>query len=199
MTDTPENPTKPRRLVLPVVIVVAVLSLLYYQLRTGDPQSLPSVLIGKPVPDFQLAALPGAPSPTGSPVPGFSSEDLKKGRVSLINVWASWCAPCQVEHPLITDLARQGIPVYGINYKGDTPAGAKRFLARLGNPYKAIGVDDTGRVSIDFGVYGVPETFVIDGAGRIAYRHAGPLTEEVIAQKLKPAMEKAAKAAPPQS
>src|SRR5690606_30373939 len=103
----------------------------------------------------------------------------------IVNFWASWCAPCIVEHPVLMALSREsGVPVFGINYK-DKPDAARKFIGRYGNPYKAIGVDDTGRTAIDFGVYGVPETYVIDGKGRIVLRHAGPLTPEAVEQQIK--------------
>ena len=161
--------------------------------RSGDPSRLPSVLIGKPVPEFDLAAIPRLENDSGAPMPGFSSSVFKTGKVSLLNVWASWCAPCALEHPELVGLAKQGIPLYGINYKGDTADAARRFLLRHGNPFLAVGMDLTGMTAIDFGVYGVPETFVIDGSGRIVLRYPGPLTAEVIADKIMPAIRKAEK------
>ncbi len=134
-----------------------------------NPSEVPSVLIDKPVPEFILPALEGAG------VPGFSSADLASGEVVLVNVFASWCFPCRVEHPLLMRLAEDpSIQIYGINYR-DKPLDAVRWLAELGNPYKRIGADERGRVGIDWGVYGVPETFIIDREGRIRYRHVGPL------------------------
>jgi len=180
-------------LLLPLVLVVALLGLMLVSLQSGDPSRLPSALIGKPVPEFNLAAIPRLENESGAPVPGFSSAALKSGKVSLLNVWASWCVPCLAEHPQLAELAKQGVSLYGINYKGDTSEAARRFLARHGNPFLAVGVDETGMTAIDLGVYGVPETFVIDGSGKIVLRYPGPLTPEIVAQKIKPAMEQAEK------
>jgi cytochrome c biogenesis protein CcmG/thiol:disulfide interchange protein DsbE len=191
--ETPAKGKPKAMLILPLAVVVALLGLMAYALQTGDPSRLPSVLIGKPVPEFTLAAVPRLENESGAPVPGFSSSVFKTGKVSLLNVWASWCAPCAVEHPELVGLAKQGIPLYGINYKGDTPDAARRFLLRQGNPFLAVGMDLTGMTAIDFGVYGVPETFVIDGSGRIVLRYPGPLTTEVIADKIMPAIRKAEK------
>ena len=196
-TTAPQEPPAKSRsravLILPLVLVVALLGLMSYALQSGDPSHLPSVLIGKPLPEFDLAAVPRLQNESGAPVPGFSSASLKNGKVSLLNFWASWCAPCVAEHPELVELAKQGVPIYGIDYKGDTPEAARRFLTRHGNPFLAVGADETGMTGIDLGVTGVPETFVIDGSGRIVMRYQGPLTAEVIAEKLKPAMEKAGK------
>jgi cytochrome c biogenesis protein CcmG, thiol:disulfide interchange protein DsbE len=191
-----EKPAKGKpkaMLILPLAVVVILLGLMAYALNTGDPSRLPSVLIGKPAPEFTLTPVPRLETEAGTPVPGFSSSVLKNGKVTLLNVWASWCAPCAVEHPQLVDLAKQGIPIYGMNYKGDTADAARRFLQRHGNPFLAVGMDTTGMTGIDFGVYGVPETFVIDGAGRIVLRYPGPLTAEVIADKIMPAVRKAEK------
>ena len=163
--------------ILPVCIFVGVGIGLAVGL-TRDPSTLPSVLIDHPVPEFALPPLPGRDGP------GFTSADLKGG-VSLVNVFASWCVPCRVEHPLLRALAREGIAIYGINYKDD-PAAARRFLGRYGNPFARVGADRSGRVAIDWGVYGVPETYVIGGDGKIAFRHVGPLTEDAIKDKLLP-------------
>jgi cytochrome c biogenesis protein CcmG/thiol:disulfide interchange protein DsbE len=132
---------------------------------TRDPGTLPSALLDRPVPAFQLPGLNGGE--------GFSSEDLK-GRVSLVNVFASWCVPCRVEHPVLMRLAEEGVPIFGINYK-DPPDQAQAWLAELGDPFAKIGADRDGRVGIEWGVYGVPETFVVDAEGRIRHRHVGPI------------------------
>jgi cytochrome c biogenesis protein CcmG/thiol:disulfide interchange protein DsbE len=177
-------------LLLPLILVVALLILLLVALRSGDPSRLPSALIGKPVPEFDLPPVPRASSDFG-PVPGLSSATFRKGEVSVLNFWASWCAPCIAENPQLIELAKRGVPLYAINYKESSPENARRFLARHGNPFRAIGVDQDGLAAIDFGVYGVPETFVIDGGGRIVYRYAGPLTPETLSGKIMPAIESA--------
>lgn len=194
MTERTEpTQSRPKRRLLifiPLAVTLALMGLFLVALQTGDPQKLPSVLIGKPVPSFALAAVPkdGGGGPAW---PTFSSADLARGQPSIVNVWASWCAPCLVEHPHLMELAQtSGVPIYGINYK-DKPDAARRFLGRFGNPFTAVGMDDTGRTAIELGVYGVPETFVIDGAGRIVMRHAGPLTPEIVARDIKPALARA--------
>ncbi len=139
-----------------------------------DPREVPSTLIDDPVPNFSLPPLEG----TG--VPGFSSADLRAGEVSLVNVFASWCFPCRIEHPFLMRIAEDGIaPIYGINYK-DSQSKAASWLAEWGNPYVAIGADEKGRITIDWGAYGVPETYVVDQAGVIRYRHVGPLFPEIL-------------------
>jgi cytochrome c biogenesis protein CcmG/thiol:disulfide interchange protein DsbE len=162
---------------LPGLVFLVLAGLFLFQLKWGrNPAELPSVLINKPVPAFRLAPLEGLTA-GGSPVPGLSNEDLK-GRVTVVNVWASWCGPCRQEHPLLVELARDpSIRVVGINQK-DNPDNARRFLGTLGNPYAAVGVDPNGRASIDWGVYGVPETFIVGPDGTIRHKHIGPLTPE---------------------
>ena len=145
----------------------ALLAVVFYSRLGTDTTVLPSPLIDKPAPEFALPPLPGDGA-------GFSSADLK-GKVSLVNFFASWCVPCRAEHPVLNALARtKRVPIYGINYK-DKPEAARAWIAELGNPYTRIGADD-GRVGIEWGVYGVPETFVVDRQGRIRYKHVGPLT-----------------------
>jgi cytochrome c biogenesis protein CcmG/thiol:disulfide interchange protein DsbE len=143
-----------------------------------NPREVPSPLIDKPAPAFSLPRL-------DDPEKKLSRDDML-GKVWLLNVWASWCAPCREEHPLVIDLAkRQVVPVYGLNYK-DTRAAAKNWLAQLGDPYQATVFDQDGRVGIDFGVYGVPETFVIDQRGIIRLKHIGPLTPQVVREQIEP-------------
>lgn len=172
----------PRRrwFVLAPLIVFALLAALFLvRLFSGDPGRLPSALIGKPAPSFALPALEGLMR-DGTPVPGLSTADLKGG-VTVVNVWASWCAPCREEHPVLVELAKDpSIRLVGINYK-DQPENARRFLGALGNPFAAVGEDANGRAAIDWGVYGVPESFVIAPDGTIAYKQVGPLTAEAIA------------------
>ena len=164
---------------LPGVIFLVLAGLFLFQLVQGrNPAEVPSVLINKPVPTFSLAPLEGLAT-DGKPVPGLSNEDLK-GRVTIVNVWASWCGPCRQEHPLLVDLAGDpSVRLVGINQR-DNPDNARRFLGALGNPYAAVGVDPNGRASIDWGVYGVPETFIVGPDGTIRHKHIGPLTPENI-------------------
>jgi cytochrome c biogenesis protein CcmG/thiol:disulfide interchange protein DsbE len=148
-----------------------------------DPAAIPSALIDRPVPAFRLPPLEGAGKPA------LAREDLRD-RVALVNFFASWCAPCRVEHPLLMRLAAEKrVAVYGVSYK-DAAADSLRFLSQLGDPYAAIGWDRDGRVAIEWGVYGVPETFVVDRAGRIRHRHVGPLTDEALVRVLRPMIAK---------
>jgi cytochrome c biogenesis protein CcmG/thiol:disulfide interchange protein DsbE len=152
------------------LLVFAALGFLLFKGLYGDPSSLPSALIGKPVPAFDLPAI------TDSGIPGLKDVDLKQGKVTVVNVWASWCVPCRDEVPLLMELGkRTDIVLVGINNK-DEAANATRFMATLGNPFTAIGADVSGRAAIDWGVYGVPETFIVDGAGVVRHKHVGPLT-----------------------
>jgi cytochrome c biogenesis protein CcmG/thiol:disulfide interchange protein DsbE len=186
MTQTVPQPAL-RRLgvALPLIVFAALAALFWFALSAGDPANLPSALIGKKVPDFTLPPLEGL-SAAGTKVEGFATKDLTGGEPTIVNVFASWCVPCLQEHPLLMALAEQpGVRLYGINYK-DEPASARRFLGRHGNPFARVGTDASGRAAIDFGVYGVPETYVIDGDGRIAFRHVGPLTEQAVRQKILP-------------
>ena len=151
---------------------------------------IPSNLIGKKV-DFKLETMPGLNTNSGQPMQAFSSNTLTKGQVSIVNVWASWCVSCRAEHRFLERLAkRSGVPIYGLNYK-DTASAGRKFLARFGNPYEAVGMDKRGRVGIDFGVYGVPETFVVDGKGIIRYKIPGPVNDAIIEKELLPAIKKA--------
>jgi len=189
-TEKAPQPRAMRRwgVVLPFVIFVGLAGLFWYALRTGDPSRLPSAMIGKPVPQFTLPPLDGLKGEDGAAVPGFSSADLAGGKPTLVNVFASWCVPCLEEHPTLLALAKEpGIRIYAINYKDD-PDSARRFLGRYGDPFERVGIDSTGRTAIDFGVYGVPETYVITADGKIAYRHVGPLTERAIKEKILPLM-----------
>jgi cytochrome c biogenesis protein CcmG/thiol:disulfide interchange protein DsbE len=187
------NETSPvsRRLLvlLPLAMFLAIAALFLFRLGAGDPSKLPSVLIGRLVPGTPLPAVEGLVR-DGKPVPGIANADFK-GAVSLVNVWASWCVPCHDEAPLLMQLADdKRIRILGINYK-DQPDNARRFVGRYGNPFAAVGADQNGRVSIDWGVYGVPETFLIGRDGRIAYKLVGPISPENLASTLKPQIEKA--------
>jgi cytochrome c biogenesis protein CcmG/thiol:disulfide interchange protein DsbE len=152
-----------------------------------DPDALPLAIQGKIVPDLTLTALPGKTD--------FTSADLKKPGVKVVNFWASWCAPCRVEHPNLMALKKQGLKIYGINYK-DKPQDALGLLSELGDPFTALAADQSGRNAINWGVAGVPETFVIDGNGRILLRYPGPLTLRIIDTVLRPALAQAAAATP---
>src|SRR5690606_22948784 len=152
---------------------------------------VPSALIGRPVPAFSLPPLEGLSGPGGAPVPGFSDAELKRGEVTIVNVWASWCAPCRQEHPLLMELAAEpGVRLLGLNYK-DNPENARRFLGALGNPFGAVGVDESGRAAIDWGVYGVPETFIVGPDGTIRHKHIGPLTPDSLSGTFLPALRAA--------
>ena len=148
-----------------------------------DRNDLPSARAGHPAPVVQLEPLADRTLLT--------DEMLRSGEVTLVNFWASWCPPCRAEHPLLNALAEEGVLVYGVNYR-DTPERALEFLEDLGDPYAAIGADPRARMGLDWGVVGLPETFVIDGRGNVILRHAGPLTEEVVETRLRPAMARAA-------
>ncbi|HYM30011.1 MAG TPA: DsbE family thiol:disulfide interchange protein [Candidatus Cybelea sp.] len=163
-------------------VPVAIFALVALLLGAGlylNPREIPSALIGRPVPSFQLPPLPGHD-------PGFSSADLKEGQVVLVNVFATWCVPCRAEHPILLELSkRHEVPIFAIDYKDD-PKMAEAWLAEFGNPYSRIGMDKSGRVGIDWGVYGVPETYVIDRTGNIAFKQVGPLTADDMEQKILP-------------
>ncbi|MEE8453876.1 MAG: DsbE family thiol:disulfide interchange protein [Limibaculum sp.] len=183
-TEEPQDSKFRVWMLLPALGAAAVLGVFLLGLgREDGGRNLPSTLIDKLVPDFDLP-------PLYEGAPGLSTADLMVPGVKLVNIWASWCVPCRVEHPNITRLAESGIPVHGLNYK-DTEEGAKGFLDELGNPFTLIGTDRSGRAGIEWGVYGVPETFVIDGQGRIVYKHIGPIRAVDIENKILPAIEKA--------
>jgi len=152
--------------ILPVVVFLALGAAFYLSLA-HDPSIVPSALIDKPVPQFALPALLDGGA-------GLASDDLK-GSVVVVNVFASWCVPCRAEHPLLMRLAKEGVELVGIDYK-DRPEDARRWLDNLGDPYKRIGADREGAVAIDWGVYGVPETFVVDRDATIRYKQVGPLS-----------------------
>jgi cytochrome c biogenesis protein CcmG/thiol:disulfide interchange protein DsbE len=177
-------------LLWPLAIFAVLAAIFAFALRSGDPSKLPSALIGKHVPAIELAPVEGL-TDAGHPVGGFAGADLAKGQVSVVNFWASWCLPCVQEHPLLVALKeRTGVRVYGVNYK-DQPAAARRFLGRYGNPFVAVGVDGNGRAAIEWGVYGMPETFVVNGRGEIVYKHVGPITPEALESKIMPAIRAA--------
>jgi len=195
--DVSESPPRRRLPTLALLPLIAFggLAVLFLVGLFGDPSKVPSALIGKEVPRFSLPPLEGA-TRDGKPVPGLSDADLRSGGVTLVNVWGSWCVPCRDEHPLLLALAQEGVRIVGINYK-DEPENALRFLGALGTPFAAIGSDRAGRATLDWGVYGVPETFVVDNEGRIRYKHIGPLTPSAIETVLRPQMEAARAPLPP--
>jgi cytochrome c biogenesis protein CcmG/thiol:disulfide interchange protein DsbE len=171
---------KSLRFLIPLALFAALAWFLYAGLSL-NPREVPSPLIGKPAPAFALPRL-------DDPAQTIKREDLM-GKVWVMNVWASWCAPCREEHPLVVAFAKQRkVPVIGLNYK-DRPGDARNWLERLGNPYAATLIDFDGKVGIDFGVYGVPETFVIDAQGIVRFKHVGALTPQVISQKLEPVLK----------
>ncbi|MGE0023698.1 MAG: DsbE family thiol:disulfide interchange protein [Hyphomicrobium sp.] len=174
----------------PLIVFLVIAGLFAFGLVSGDPSKLPSALIGRPVPATDFPALEGLVV-DGQPVPGFQASDLGKGRVSVVNFWASWCVPCIEEHPLLIELrSRTGVDIYGVNYKDQAESG-RRFIGRYGNPFTALGTDRSGRGAIEWGVYGMPETFVVDGTGRIAFKHVGPISKDSLEKLMLPAIEKA--------
>ena len=191
-TASSENSGKKQRnilLLLPLIVFLALAALFIYRLGAGDPSRIPSALIGQPAPATDLPPLPGLER-DGKAVPGLNNTTFQ-GAVTLVNVWASWCVPCHDEVPFLEKLAKdKRIQLVGINYK-DASDNARRFLNRYGNPFVATGRDDAGRTSIDWGVYGVPETFLVGRDGRIAYKLVGPITADNLAQALEPEIEKA--------
>ena len=166
----------------PPLIFAGLAAMVWFGMAREDPDQLPSALEGRQAPAVEVTQLgPDAP---------FTDEDLRQDDVTLVNFWASWCAPCRVEHPNLEALAATGLTIYGVNYK-DKPDNAMGFLEELGNPYVGMGADESGRMGLNWGLYGVPETYVIDGAGNIVLRHAGPITQRVMDSSILPAIEKA--------
>lgn len=191
MTAPTEQKTSARRTILlvPLVAFLALAGLFLFRLGAGDPNRIPSALIGREVPKTELPPIEGLLR-DGKALPGLSPT-VFQGKVTLLNVWASWCVPCHDEAPLLDQLSRdKRFQIVGINYK-DQPDNARRFIGRYGNPFVAVGSDPNGRAAIDWGVYGVPETFVIGKDGRIAYKLVGPITELNLAGTLMPVIEKA--------
>ena len=192
MSDAQAAPPRRRRWMLyaPLGLAAAAGAGFYAMLRglqTGeyDPRGVPSALLGRAPPDFALPALDAAN------LPSFGAADLRAPLPApvVVNFWASWCVPCIVEHPQLMRLARDGVRVFGINYK-DRPADGAAFLARHGNPFQRLGRDEPGRVAIDWGVYGVPETYLVDRQGLIRWRFAGPITPEVLDRDLRPLLRR---------
>ena len=185
-----DAPGRSRVLIWPLAIFTVMAVVFAFALRTGDPSKLPSAMIGKTAPAIELQGLEGL-TDAGRPIGGFAGADLAQGHVSVVNFWASWCVPCVQEHPVLVALREQtGVRVYGINYK-DQAAAARRFLGRYGNPYVAVGVDGNGRAAIEWGVYGMPETFIVSGEGRIVHKHVGPITFATLERRIIPAIRAA--------
>ena len=202
MTDeTNEDavPANRRRLwiaFLPLVLFIALSGVFLYQLGSGkDASEIPSVLIGTKAPSLDLPPLDGLTA-NGVPVPALTDAAIR-GQLSLVNVWASWCVPCRQEHPILLELSRDPrVELVGINYK-DKNDNALRFLGELGNPFAAVGVDPAGKAAIDWGVYGIPETYLVGPDGEILFKQIGPFTTESLRDKLLPAIEKAMSQAAP--
>ncbi|MES1991504.1 MAG: DsbE family thiol:disulfide interchange protein [Pseudomonadota bacterium] len=171
---------------IPAVVFLVVAGLFLVAVFRGDSSLVPSPLIGRNVPVFSLPAIEG----TG--LSGFANEDLGGGKPVIVNVWASWCVPCRDEHAILSALkGKTDVAIFGLNYK-DTGEGARQFLVELGNPFTRLGADESGRVGIDWGVYGVPETYIVDGKERIVYKHVGPLTMQIVDDEILPALRAAA-------
>ena len=167
-------------LIIPPLLFLVFAAVAWVGLRRENPDELPSALVGGPAPEIgRTVALRDDPAPTDA--------DLRAPGVKLVNFWASWCGPCRVEHPILTALSEEGIPVIGVNYK-DEPEKALRFLAELGDPYARIGADPTGRTGVDWGIYGVPETFVVGPDGEVLLRFPGPLSPDVVEKRIRPAL-----------
>lgn len=187
------SPSKARRILvaaIPLLVFGALAGVFLMQLMSGrDISVIPSALIGKPAPTLALAPLDGAIR-AGQPVPALDTGAIK-GKLTLVNVWASWCVPCRQEHPIILGLSQDPrINVVGINYKDKNDA-ALAFLGELGNPFRAIGIDPRGAAAIDWGVYGIPESFLVGEDGTILYKQVGPFTDDAVKNKLMPKIEEA--------
>ena len=170
-------------MIAPPLLFAALATMFMWGMNRGDPNVLPSTLEGRQAPVLELRQI--------GDLDLFTADALRQPGVKLVNYWASWCAPCRVEHPTLEALAAEAVPTYGINYKDD-PRKALKFLADPGNPYVAVGADEKGRSALEWGVYGVPETYVIDGDGVIILRVAGPVTQRVLKNAIRPAMARAA-------
>jgi cytochrome c biogenesis protein CcmG/thiol:disulfide interchange protein DsbE len=190
MSEATQKPAAPKKratwvALLPLLVFVGLAAVFAVQLLSGkDSSAIPSALIGKQAPQTNLPAVEGLMR-DGVPVPGLNSDDFK-GKLTLVNVWGSWCVPCRQEHPLLMEIAKDSrIRLVGLNYK-DQPENARRFL---GNPFAAVGADRAGRSAIEWGVYGVPETFLVDETGKIVYKHVGPFTPESVRDDLMPQVD----------
>ncbi len=164
---------------LPPVIFAALAGLFWGGMFRADPDALPSTLVGQAAPAVEVTPLPGL-------VP-FTRALLDAPGPKIVNFWASWCAPCRVEHPQLMALQAEGLAIYGVNYKDD-PIKARAFLTELGDPFEGVGADDAGRMALEWGVYGVPETFVLDSDGTVLLRFAGPVTDVILEKRIRPAL-----------
>ncbi len=190
MSVEAETERRPRRWLafLPIVAFALLAALLFLRLYAGDPSRLPSALIGESAPPLTLPGLDGSP--------GLMDADLRQGHVSVVNVFGTWCVPCHYEHPFLMalaadeDLKQKGVVVYGVAQK-DSSENVRRFLGAKGDPYAKVGLDPDGRAGIDWGVYGVPETFIVRGDGTIAYKVVGPISAEALEREVKPQILKA--------
>jgi len=196
MSEPSTSDVSPQRrswlMTLPLLAFAALAAMFWFRLGNSDPSRIPSALIGHPAPQTALPPLQGLVN-NGAQVPGLDPA-MFKGKVSVVNVWASWCVPCHDEAPLLIELGRdKRLQLVGINYK-DAPDNARRFLGRYGNPYGIVGVDGNGRAAIEWGVYGVPETFIVSREGTIVYKMVGPVTPDNIDTVLKAEIDKALKA-----
>jgi cytochrome c biogenesis protein CcmG, thiol:disulfide interchange protein DsbE len=195
-----DNPNLERRrivVLVPLAVFLALAALFLFRLSSGDPSIIPSALIGHLVPQTNLPPIAGLDR-DGAPVPGLDAASFRNA-VTVVNVWASWCVPCHDEAPLLMQLAQDNrMRLVGINYKDDA-GNARRFLGRYGDPFAAAGADESGRAAIEWGVYGVPETFVVGRDARIAYKLVGPITPGNFDSVLKPQIEKALAASNPSS
>jgi len=167
---------------LPPIAFAAIAGLFLSGMFRDDPNALPSTLEGQSAPSVEIEALTGYAPITDSL--------LRASGPKLVNFWASWCAPCRVEHPQLMALEAEGLAIYGVNFK-DEPARARQFLDRFGDPFSGVGADQDGRMALDWGVYGVPETFVVDGNGKVILRYAGPVTASVLKNRIRPALAEA--------
>ena len=167
----------------PPLVFAGLAALFFVSMQRSDPDQLPSAMEGRAAPAVQVVALGTGPELTDAM--------LREPGVKLVNFWASWCAPCRAEHPVLKSLQAEGVTILGVNFK-DKPEAALQFLQDLGNPYAAIGADVSGRMGLDWGLYGVPETFVIDGTGKVILRHAGPITASILEDRIRPALAEAA-------
>jgi cytochrome c biogenesis protein CcmG, thiol:disulfide interchange protein DsbE len=193
MSEQVTSETQPARrgflMLLPLILFAGLAVLFWLRLGDGDPSKIPSALIGRPAPQTTLPPLPGL-MVDGTQMPGLDPA-MFKGKVSVVNVWASWCVPCHDEAPLLTELGKdKRLQLVGINYK-DAPDNARRFLGRYGNPFGVVGVDGNGRAAIEWGVYGVPETFIVGREGTIVYKMVGPVTPDNFESVLKTQIDKA--------